>query len=83
MSDNTAPNLLDGYLSEADTATQLKVQVPTLRNWRSAERGPPWTRINGRTVVYPVDGARRWLSINTCGATHRPTMSTGRRASGP
>lgn len=40
------------------------VTLGTLRNWRSAGRGPPWTKV-GHRVVYPLDKLIEWESQNT------------------
>ena len=43
------------YLSADDLAKRWRVvSKATLRNWRSAGHGPPWTRI-GRSPVYALD----------------------------
>jgi hypothetical protein len=36
-----------GYLRERDVAAYLDVAVGTLRKWRSANRGPSWTLVEG------------------------------------
>ena len=43
--------LLDGWLSEADTAKAIGVSVRTLRNWRRRRVGPPYAFF-GRAVKY-------------------------------
>ena len=48
-------------LSEEDTGTALEVKIPTLRNWRSQGKGPDYIKI-GRSIKYPVDGIRDFLT---------------------
>jgi helix-turn-helix protein len=57
----TKPGLLDGFLKEPELARELDKKEQTLRKWRRTGEGPPWTNI-GSTVVYPIDGFRRWLT---------------------
>ena len=52
--------ILDGHLSENETAEQLGVCIRTLKRWRSLKEGPPVTRI-GRRVMYRRAAVTRWL----------------------
>lgn len=71
--------VLDGWIAESDAALELGVKVATLRNWRSAERGPPWSKRNGRAVVYAVAGLRKWIEAQTVCYQTPGTLSAGRR----
>jgi hypothetical protein len=46
-----------------EVAVLMGVAVKTLRNWRSAEVGPRWTKF-GRQVLYPVAGIEGYLEGN-------------------
>ena len=59
-------------LREREAAAALgEISVGLLRKWRAqdesavalgrAPAGPPWKRLGGTTVVYPVTLLRRWL----------------------
>jgi hypothetical protein len=54
------PTLLDGLVSEADTARELGRCPRTLKRWRSLREGPPFIRI-GRSVFYRREAVRAWL----------------------
>jgi hypothetical protein len=43
--------LLDEWLSEAETAAEIKVSVRTLRSWRKRGIGPPYAYF-GRAIKY-------------------------------
>lgn len=42
------------YVSTAEAAAFLGFSPKTLRKWRTLRRGPPFSRINGRTIAYRV-----------------------------
>jgi hypothetical protein len=47
--------LLDEWLSEAETAAEIKVSVRTLRGWRRRGIGPPYAYF-GRAIKYSKPG---------------------------
>ena len=49
------------WLSTAQCAALVGMTKDALANLRSRGSGPPYTKI-GKTVRYPVDGVRAWLS---------------------
>ncbi|HLG94731.1 MAG TPA: helix-turn-helix domain-containing protein [Bryobacteraceae bacterium] len=53
-----------GYLSEIELASMMGITVKTLRNWRSAQIGPRWTKF-GRQVMYPISGLESLLEEQT------------------
>lgn len=60
------PTLRDlGFLDPNEAASLIDVKPLTLANWRAAEKGPPFTKIHGNKIVYPLDGLKRWLSERT------------------
>jgi hypothetical protein len=72
-------------LREADAAQALgNVSVGLLRKWRAADEatvalgrdpaGPPWKRLGGTVVVYPVTALKKWL-VTQDGPT--PTSRAG------
>lgn len=57
------PPLQPGDLLTPDEASAiLVVDKPTLANWRSARRGPPWVRVGARMVRYTRAGLAEFLS---------------------
>jgi hypothetical protein len=56
-----APSILDGYISEAELALQLKRSVRTLQRLAARRLGPPRTKI-GRLIFYNVEHIREWLA---------------------
>jgi hypothetical protein len=54
------PGVLNGYLSEADTAAQIGKGIRILQRWRRTHTGPPYTNI-GKTVWYRRDTLQAWL----------------------
>jgi hypothetical protein len=54
-----------GFISEIETAALLAVKTGTLANWRARGKGPPFTKPNDFTVVYPLDGVRAYLRDRT------------------
>jgi hypothetical protein len=43
--------LLDEWLSEGETAAEIKKSLRTIRQWRKVGKGPPYARF-GRTIKY-------------------------------
>jgi Helix-turn-helix domain len=64
------------YYSEAQTAEILSVKVATLRNWRSRRKGPPFTKPNGDTTVYPAAALHRYLEERTTAPNNSPPIGT-------
>jgi hypothetical protein len=52
--------LLDGLLTEDETARELGRCPRTLKRWRALREGPPFIRL-GRQIVYRRDAVRAWL----------------------
>lgn len=76
----TTPNLRElGYLSIADVAGLLDVKPVTLANWRSSDKGPPYTVVHGNHVVYPETGVREFLKQRTIRPAEQPTLVHGKR----
>jgi hypothetical protein len=68
MSDSNDHNdpssfLLRGYLTDAEAAAQRRKSRRALRDERQRGAGPPYT-LDGRRVLYPVEGFRDWLRSN-------------------
>jgi hypothetical protein len=53
-------NVLAGYLTPDELATELDVCTKTLDRWRVFGEGPPITKV-GRKVYYKRDGVITWL----------------------
>ena len=58
---DSAPSVLDGYISEADLARQLHRSVRTLQRLAARRLGPPRTKI-GRLIFYNIEHVRDWIS---------------------
>lgn len=52
--------LLDGMLTTAELAKELKRSPETLIRWRRLRVGPPMVRLQGR-VLYSRKAVERWL----------------------
>lgn len=61
MGDFQGPDVLEGYILEADLARQLKRSTRTLQRLAATRQGPPRLKI-GRLIVYNVESVRAWLS---------------------
>lgn len=48
-------------LTTAEAAAYLKVAPGTIENWRVRKVGPPYLRLNGRTVRYRQDELEEWV----------------------
>lgn len=64
---------LAGLLRSADAAVFLDRSERTLRNWRSAGRGPTWTAVAGR-VYYRLDALADFVQSG-CDRSARPETS--------
>lgn len=65
MSDTTDRQLARelGCFTESEIAALAKVEISTLRNWRSRRSGPPFTTL-GNVTLYPIEGSREWITKN-------------------
>ena len=55
--------LLDGYMTPAETASELGVCVRTIDRWHLLRKGPPRTRV-GKKVLYKRSDVSAWISNN-------------------
>jgi hypothetical protein len=69
-----------GFLEPAEVAAIVGAKLMTLSNWRAARKGPPFTKVHGNKVVYPVKGLERWLAERTVKPEQPPTLVHSRRA---
>lgn len=70
------------YLTSKELAQRWRLSEQTLANWRHGCKGPPFIRIGGSRVLYPVDGIHayekldtQWLSTDSSQATSDATPS--------
>ena len=63
-----------GFLPEHQVAGLLGVEIQTLRNWRSKNSGPPYSRA-GAVMLYPLDGLRSWIADNVVTPSPAPTLA--------
>jgi len=75
------PEILAHGGDEDQVAEATGVKKPTLRNWRSAGKGPPWFRI-GNVVFYPGPGLREFVEARTVYPSPTPTLADAPRRSG-
>jgi predicted DNA-binding transcriptional regulator AlpA len=52
------------YLTPKEVAEFMGISVQSLANWRTARRGPPWTKIE-TAVRYSKNALQRWLEDRT------------------
>jgi hypothetical protein len=57
---SNSEHLLLDFLTQHETAAQLKVCERTLYRWRRLSEGPPVTKI-GRRVLYRLASLEAWL----------------------
>ncbi len=59
-------NPIEQLIEEKELADRLQVSVGTLRNWRSAKKGPRFHRI-GQRIRYSPSDVKAWLSSRQVG----------------
>ena len=58
-------SLLDEHMA----ALRLGISVKTIQYWRSIpDKGPPYVRLESRTIRYDPDALEAWLQARTVGA---------------
>lgn len=50
--------------SEKDVEARYGFKAGTLRTWRYQGIGPPYSKVNGRSVVYRFSDIDQWLEDN-------------------
>ncbi len=45
---------LPAYVRESELARMLDCHPVTLRHWRRAGKGPPWTKLGAKIIAYPM-----------------------------
>lgn len=48
-------------LTTKEAAERLGLNENTLAHWRRLGKGPPWVRVESRTVRYPEEKLTRWI----------------------
>lgn len=66
-----------GLLEEAEVAALLNMTLPSLRNQRARNQGPPYIRIS-RKVFYPLDKLRAHLAAATVTPRRTPSLIDGK-----
>jgi hypothetical protein len=67
-----------GLIEEAEVAALLHMTLPSLRNQRARNQGPPYQRI-GRKVFYPLDQLKKYLAASTVTPAKAATLIDGNR----
>lgn len=62
-------SVLDDYLTESETANQLKRCTATLARWRRLREGPAFVRI-GRSIYYKRTTIADWLTSREAAETN-------------
>ena len=70
-----------GLVEEAEVAALLQMTLPSLRNQRARNQGPPWVRM-GRKIFYPLDKLRAFLAAQTVTPSRTPSLIDGNRKRG-
>lgn len=60
---NPAP-LPDDLITPQELATLFALSPATLEGWRVARKGPPYYRLNGRTVRYSKRESLAWATAD-------------------
>ena len=50
------------YLSESQSADHLGVSKKSLQRWRFYRQGPPYSKLNGKTIRYRREDLDQWMS---------------------
>jgi hypothetical protein len=56
----TDMGLREEYYSPEELAGEIETTPDTLRNWRTARKGPPHVKV-GRRVLYSRESVKAWL----------------------
>ena len=56
-------------MTETEAAALMEIAPKTLRNWRSAGKGPPFTK-RGMEVVYHLSDIQQWALDKARPGTH-------------
>lgn len=67
-----------GLLEETEVAALLAMTIPSLRNQRARNQGPPFTRL-GRRVFYPIRDLQAFLAKSTVRPKSAPSLIDGKR----
>ena len=51
----------DGYFSETQTAKYLNLSKKSLQRWRFNRQGPPYVKLNGKTIRYRREDLDQWM----------------------
>jgi hypothetical protein len=79
MSEESAIDILSGFLPEDEFAKGVGKSKKTLRRWDKAGLGPPRTKL-GRAIYYNLAAAKIWLEaggVVAAGPTNRRTPRGG------
>jgi hypothetical protein len=63
-------NLLADFLTQGETAAELKVCERTLDRWRRLDEGPPITKL-GRRILYRRSSLAAWIRAREQSASRR------------
>jgi hypothetical protein len=72
MRKNSATNLNDKLLTEAEASEMLDVPAVTLRIWRFRKKGPAYLKIGDRIIRYRQSVLTQYLK--DCEVVHGPMM---------
>jgi hypothetical protein len=67
-----------GLISEAEYATFVGKTIPSVRNERSAGRGPPFVRLTRTTIKYPLAAVKAYVQARTVTPVAEPTLIDAR-----
>ena len=51
----------DGYLSETHAAEYLSLSKKSLQRWRFNRQGPPYVKLNMKTIRYRREDLDQWM----------------------
>ena len=51
----------DRFLSESQTVKYLNLSKKSLQNWRFNRQGPPYVKLNMKTIRYQREGLDQWM----------------------
>lgn len=55
------------YYSPQELAGLLRVSVRTLANWRCLEKGPRYSKVSGKSIMYPKVEVLKYIKENMKG----------------
>jgi hypothetical protein len=80
MLDAPEPKELPEFLTPDEVAAILHKSPHTLKLWRRLKIGPTYTKLDGKTILYPKELLQRYMAAGLVVARTRPLSRSGAAA---